>query len=161
MARNDIVCATPLPYGVVRRHVVASGAAASIKAGEPVMKTLGAAGVVIATTSKPVVATDFFVGIAVSDSTDTASADGYVDVREIDVRDTWSIAPKLSTDFNTQAKYAALVGDRNTLDLTSSTWTINNADGSTSGCVTQFLNDINVYPGRVLFSFRMGASYLV
>lgn len=161
MARNDIVCATPIPYGIVRRHQVNSGAAASIKAGEPVAKTLGNNFVAALATNKPVVATDFLVGIAVSDSTDTASLVGYVDVREIDVRDTWSIAPKVAATWNTQTLYNALVGFRVLLDLTTSTWTILAADGATSGCVVQFLNDINIYPGRVLFSFRMGTSYLV
>ncbi len=160
MSRNDIVCATPLPYGIVRRHQVNLGAAASIKAGEPVAKTLGNNFVAALATNKPVVATDFLCGIAVSDSTDTVTAVGYVDVREIDIRDTWSIAPKVAATWNTQALYNALVGFRVLLDLTGGAFTMLAADGATSGCVVQFLNDINVYPGRVLFSFRNGVSYL-
>lgn len=161
MARNDIVLASPVRHGVVRRHVVAAGAATTILAGEPVMKTLGSAAVIPATNNKPVVATDFFVGIAMSDSTDTVAAAGYVDVCEIDPRDVWSIKPKVAATWDTQAEYDALVGDRVLLDLTTASWTILATDGATSGCVIQPLNDINVFPGRVLFSFRAGVSYLV
>lgn len=46
--------ATPERNGVVRRHQVASGSAASIKAGEPVLKSLGSQYVAIMTTNKPV-----------------------------------------------------------------------------------------------------------
>lgn len=160
MSRNDIVLATPERFGTVRRHQVIAGAASTIKAGEPVMKTLGAAGVVIATTNKPVVATDFFVGIAAADSTDTVLLDGYVDVVSIDRRDTWSIAPKSTTAYATQSAYNALVGDRNLLDLTASAWTILASDGATSGCVIQNLFDIQTRTGQVLFSFREGVDYL-
>lgn len=152
--------ATPERNGVVRRHQVASGSAASIKAGEPVLKTLGSQYVAIMTTNKPVVATDFMAGIAASDSTDTASADGYVDVIEIDSRDEWFIAPKVAATWDTQSEYNALVGDRVLLDLTAGSWTILAADGATSGCVIRD-NDVVVNPGKVKFAFRNGVSYLV
>jgi hypothetical protein len=159
MARNDITMATPERHGVVRRHQVAAGSAASIKAGEPVLKTLGSQYVAICTTNKPVVATDFLAGIAASDSTDTASADGYVDVIEIDSRDEWFIAPKVAATFDTQAEYDALVGDRVLLDLTAGSWTILASDGATSGCVIRD-NNVVVNPGKVKFAFRNGVSYL-
>ncbi len=165
MSRNDITRATPHCYGVVRRCQVASGAAASIKAGEPVAKTLGAATVALAGTNTPVVATDFYVGIAASDSTDTASAAGTVDVIEIDSRDSWLISPKVAATYGVgatpvQATYSALVGDRNLLDLTASAWTILASDGATSGCVI-LDSDVNVNLGKVKFAFRNGVSHLV
>ncbi len=164
MSRNDITLATPERHGVVRRHQVASGSAASIKAGEPVIKTLGAATVALAATNQPTVATDFFVGIAASDSTDTASAAGTVDVVEIDPRDEWLISPKVAATYGVgatpvQATYNALVGDRNLLDLTSSAWTILASDGSTYGCVIRD-SDVRLVPGKVRFAFRAGVSYL-
>lgn len=159
MARNDITAATPQRFGVVRRHQVASGSAASIKAGEPVLKTLGSRYVAIATTNMPTVGTDYFVGVAASDSTDTASAAGYVDVIEIDSRDEWFIAPKVAATFDTQSEYDALVGDRVLLDLTGGSWTILAADGATYGCVIRD-NNVVVNPGKVKFAFRNGVSYL-
>ena len=159
MARNDIVLATPERWGVVRRHAVAAGAATSIKAGEPVLKALGSAYVAIATTNKPVVGTSYFAGIAASDSTDTVAADGYVDVVELDCRDTWMIAPKVAATWDTQSEYDALVGDRVLLDLTAGSWTILAADGATSGCVIMPM-DVATNPGKVKFAFRSGAGYL-
>ena len=165
MSRNDITMATPERYGVVRRHQVAAGGLTTIKAGEPVLKSLGSAVVAIASTNTPVVATDFWAGIAASDSTDTVAAAGYVDVIEIDSRDDWFISPKVAATFGlgstpVQATYNALVGDRVLLDLTSSAWTILAADGATYGCVIQN-SDVNVNFGKVKFSFRNGVSYLV
>jgi hypothetical protein len=161
MARNDIVLASPQRHGVVRRHAVAAGVLTSIKAGEPVLKTLGAATVAIATTGMPTVATDFFVGIAASDSTDTVAAAGYVDVVEVDPRDVWSIQPAVAATWDTQTEYDALVGDRDLLAVDGSgNWTLTSGDGATYGCVIQPANILQ-FPGRVLFSFRAGVSYLV
>ena len=159
MALNDIVLAVPERYGVVQRHAVAAGAAASIKAGEPVMKTLGSPYVVIATTNKPVVASSNFVGIAAANSTDTVAADGYVDVVVVDSRDTWVVAPKVAATWDTQTEYDALVGDRVLLDLTTGTWTILAADSVNNGCVVMPI-DVATNPGKVKFAFRAGASYI-
>lgn len=141
------------------KYVVASGTAASIKAGEPVLKALGAAVVTAMATNKPVVATDYLAGIAASTSTETATAAGTVEVYRLAPGVVYLIDPKVAATFDTQAEYDALVGARVLLDLTSTKWTILAADGATYGCVIMPL-DIAKHPGKVAFSFRAGCSYL-
>lgn len=141
------------------KHVVAAGAAASINAGEPVLKALGDVGVTKMVTNKPVVATDFVAGIALTTSTDTASADGEVMVQPLLPGQIWLIRPKVAATFDTQSEYNALVGDRVLIDVTAGASTILAADGATSGCVIEWL-DVSKHPGWVAISFRNGCSYL-
>lgn len=140
-------------------YAVASGTSGSVVAGTPVLKALGGAAVSAATTNMPVVATDFFAGVAATTSTETSGAAGTVAVTKMVPGTTWLIAPKVAATWDTQAEYDALVGDRVLLDLTSSTWTILATDGATSGCVVMPL-DIAKFPGKVRFAFRNGVSYL-
>lgn len=143
---------SPMPFAV------AAGAVGSIKAGEPVAKALGAAVVTAAATNTPVVATDFFAGIAMDTSTDTVAAAGVVNVMPLVPGTIYLIAPKVAATWDTQAEYDALVGDRVLLDLTAGTYTILATDGATSGCVVEPL-DIKKYPGKVAFSFRAAVNY--
>lgn len=110
-------------------------------------------------TNKPVVATDYLLGVASTTSTNTASAAGYVEAVPVSSSDVWLISPNDATAFDTQAEYDALVGKRVLIDLTSSKYTILAADGATYGCVIQPL-DITRYPGKVAFSFRAGVNTL-
>ena len=110
-------------------------------------------------TNKPVVATDFLLGVATTTSTNTAAAAGTVQVRAVDSSDVWLTTPNVAASFDTQAEYDALVGDRVLFDLTSSKYTILATDGATYGCVIQPL-DISIYPGKVAFSFRSGVNTL-
>jgi hypothetical protein len=158
MAKGDIT----LLYGkgeAVREYVVASGSAASINPGEPIVKALGGVAVTPMATNKPVVATDYLAGISASTSTDTAAADGVVSVIRLEPDQTWLISPNDTTAFDTQTEYDALVGDRVLIDLTGGSYTILAADGATYGCVIEPL-DIAEHPGKVAFSFRNGVSYL-
>ncbi len=141
-----------------RKFNVAAGATA-ILAGEPVAKDLGAAIVTAMATNKPVVATDFLAGIAATNSTQTASVDGSVNVYPLVPGVVYMMKPKVAATFDTQAEYDALVGDRVLIDLTGGSYTILASDGSTSGCVIEAL-DVAKYPGKVAFSFRNGVSYL-
>lgn len=141
-----------------RRYNVASGATA-INAGEPVARALGATSVTAAATNTPVVATDFYAGVALTNSTQTASANGVVDVMPIVMGTTYLIKPKVAATFATQIAYNDLVGKRVLIDLTSSSYTILAADGATSGCVIMPL-DIAKYPGMVAFAFRNAVSDL-
>lgn len=140
-------------------YAVASGTTASIPAGTPVSKPLGAAAVAAAATNTPVVATDFYAGIASTTSTETASAAGTVRVTKMAPGMSWLVAPKVAATWDTQAEYDALVGDRVLLDLTTGTWTILAADGATYGCVIMPL-DIAKFPGKVRFAFRNAVNYL-
>lgn len=140
-------------------YTVDSGSTASITAGTPVSKALGNAFVTAATTNKPVVATDFFAGIAATTSDETTTVAGSVRVTRLDPNLTYQIAPKVAATFDSQAKYNALVGARVLLDLTSSTWTILASDSATSGCVIMPLNILK-HPNSVRFAFRSGVNYL-
>lgn len=133
-----------------------------INAGEPVAIALGnSTGNVVtaAATNTPVVATDFYVGIAATTSNQTASLAGGLRVTKFDGNVTYLIAPKVAATWDTQAEYDALVSARVLLDLTSSTYTILAADGSTHGCVVMPL-EVLKYPGKVRFAFRNGVNYL-
>jgi hypothetical protein len=133
--------------------------ATTINPGEPVAKALASRYVTAMATNKPVVATDYLAGISMSTSTQTAGADGGVDVMFIDKSLVFLISPKVAATWDTQTEYDALVGKRVLIDLTGGSYTILAADGATYGCVIQPL-DINKYPGKVAFSFRDGVNYL-
>lgn len=145
-----------------RRHAVAAGAAASIKAGELVLKALGSASVVVWTasnTAKPVVGTDYLAGLSTSTSTDTASAVGVVDIMPITQDMVFLIDAEVAATWNTQSEYDALVGDRVLLKTTAAgKQTILAADGATQGLVIEPM-DVTLYPGKVAFSVRAGAIY--
>lgn len=145
-----------------RQHAVASGAAATIKAGRLVLKSLGSASVVawdVSNTAKPVVATDFLAGLAMTDSTDTASAAGTVQIQAITPGVVYLGNPDTAATWNTQAKYDALVGDRVLVSTTSAgVQTILASDSATSGLVVEPL-DISKYPVKVAFSLRQALSY--
>lgn len=147
---------TPLPS---RIQQVASGTAASINAGEPVSKALGASVVATMATNKPVVGTDYLAGIATTTSTETASAAGTVDVTPISNAYIWLISPKVPASWDTQAEYNALVGARVLLDKTGGVYTILATDSANNGCVVENLN-VATNPGKVAFTFRGGLSYL-
>lgn len=133
-----------------------------INPGEPVAKALGnSTGNVVtaAATNTPVVATDFYAGIAASTSTQTASAAGTVRVIKFTENNSFLIKPKVTATWDTQTEYDALVGARVLIDLTAGTYTLLASDGATSGCVVMPL-DITKYPGVVRFNFRNGVNYL-
>lgn len=165
MALGDIQFLADAQFGAVgsRPHSVASGAVATINAGELVLKTLGSAFVVAwgNTAAKPVVGTDFLAGVSTSTSTDTASANGTVEIMPIDPKMVFLVSPNAPTSWDTQAEYDALVGDRVLLSSSSvgGAQTLLAADGSTNGLVVQPL-DIQKYPGKVAFSIRAGAFYM-
>lgn len=161
MALGDITLYDSAAFGYPGdiQYAVASGAAASINAGEPVTKALGGVAVSAMTTNKPVVATDFLAGIAATTSTDTVAAAGTVQVMKLTNGISFLISPKVAASWDTQAEYDALVGARVLIDLTTSSYTILATDGATNGCVIMPL-DISRYPGKVRFAFRNGVNYL-
>lgn len=138
-------------------YFVASGAAASINAGEPVQKLAGAAGVTPLLTNSPTT-TNRIVGVSTSISTDTVAASGLVTVIPANDTQVWMIAPKVLTTWNTQAKYNALVGSRVLIDLTAGVYTILAVDGASNGCIVEYL-DIARYPGQVAFSWSQVCDY--
>ncbi len=139
------------------KYYVASGAAASINAGEPVEKLAGVAGVIPAATNFPTT-TLRVVGVAASVSTDTVAASGLVDVIPASPGQIWLIAPKVAATWNTQAKYNALIGARVLIDLTAGVYSILASDGASNGCIVEYL-DIARYPGMVAFSWSPLCDY--
>lgn len=160
MALGDITILKEGAFGGVgSRKFVVGTSATTIKAGEPVAKALGGFVVTPMATNSPQVGTHYIVGIAATTSTNTASAEGTVEVWPDVPGMVYLIAPNVAASFDTQSEYDALVGDRVLIDLTSSSYTILATDAAGNGCVIEPL-DVAKYPGKVAFSFRRGANYL-
>lgn len=138
---------------------VALGATA-INAGEPVAITLGATNVTTPVVTSGVVATDFYVGVAQTTSTATATLNGSLEVLPLNSETVYLVNPKTAATWNTQTKYDDLVGKRMTVDCTLGVYTLNATDNSANGAVVQAL-DIAKYPGKVAVCFRKGLSNLV
>ena len=129
MALNDVKIVSGAYK--VQKFQVAAGAVGSIKAGEPVKKTgVGSPYVILLADGDPEYGTDIFIGIAMNTSTDTAGADGTVDVAIV-VPGITVMRCKATTAANvdTQAEIDALVGDTVSMDLTSTTFTIDENEG--------------------------------
>ena len=141
-----------------KKYNVAAGATA-ILAGEPVAHVLGAAVVTQMATNKPVVGTDFMAGIATSNSTQTATVAGTVDVLPLQPGVQYLVSAKVPATWATQALYNALVGSRVLIDLTTGTFTALAADAATNGAVVVNL-DVSRYPGKVAVAFRNAVSDL-
>jgi hypothetical protein len=129
--------------------------------GEPVIhNALGDVVVVKMATNSPIVATHFLDGIASTLSTNSAALAGKVDVVPVNADDIWLIRPNVAGDWDTQAKYDAIVGKRVLIDLSAGgAYTLLSADDPTYGCVVQPL-DITKYPNWVAISFRKATNYL-
>lgn len=165
MSTGDIQFYTESSFGnpgTVRYTVQASpNGPNQINAGEPVIASTAVTATIVGfmPTSKPLLGTDFVVGVSQSQSTDTTALDGVVDVYSniFNEETSFLISPKTAATWNTQTKYNALVGARVTLDRTSGAYTINATDAAGNGCVILPL-EIAKYPGKVRFAFRKGAS---
>lgn len=159
MAKGDIqpFDSASFSNGSAIQYYVASGANASINAGEPVQKIAGVAGVTPLLTNSPTT-TNRIVGVATAASSDTTSVSGTVPAIPANDTQIWMIAPKVAATWNTQAKYNALVGARVLIDLTGGVYTILAADGASNGCIVEYL-DISKYPGQVAFSWSEVCDY--
>jgi hypothetical protein len=165
--------------GDVNYAVATSATVPQILSGEPVAKSLGTATVSAMASAKPLVGTDYLVGVAATTSTEGTSGTAYgaVSVIPIDADVTYLISTlATSTYFGayatgtsgnpSQTVYDLTVGSRVTLARTGGvgatqlggTYTINSTDSSNQGCVVEEL-DISKYPGKVRFSFRKALSY--
>ena len=134
MSRNDIKIVEPKDVSS-RQFLVqdrTSSSSTQILAGEPVKQAAdGSPYVIKLATGDPEIGTDLFIGIAVNDSTETASADGVVQVAVV-VPGVTLLEAKATTPANidTQAKINALIGDCVCYDLTSTTFTIDENEGN-------------------------------
>lgn len=169
MAQGDLVLRDQnVAMGTgARLQNVAAGTA--ILAGEPVWKVaLGQASVQPAPTNFPDASAHLMVGIAATNSTNTSTAAGSVNVTPVSSDLVYLISPSDTTAWDTQAEYDALVGDRvliqNSATVTSTpgnsgSYTLLASDSANNGCVVQAL-DISKYPGKVAIAFRDSCNYL-
>jgi len=130
---------------VVEKDVKA-GASESIKAGEPVIVDSGNAGYVKAPGAN-VTSSDVVVGFALSNSTDTASADGTVAVAIVSAGNLFRGKAKTKSSL-AQAKK----GTKVVLDYTSSTYTV---DESTTTAGLALIVDYNSTTGDVDFQIDL------
>lgn len=116
-------------------RLVESGGAATIDRGAPTKE--GSNGAVAIMVDGDGTTSQRFSGIAKSVSTDTAAANGYVDVILPTPGLVYVGSPKVAGAADTQAEIDALGGKRVVFDLTSSAWTIDSAaaDGANNGVV--------------------------
>lgn len=158
MAKGDITARNSFNDNAGVQYRVAPSAN-TIKSGEPVARALGGIVVTAAPNNFPIVGTTYIAGIAITDSTNTATSTGIVSVVPADLNQVY-LANTSGTPF-TQATYDANVGKRVLLTLSGGAYTISTTvgDTTTSGLVIAPLN-VTQYPGKVAFRIRMAASDL-
>ena len=152
-----------------RLYNVAAGT--PIYAGEPVqIRAVGGIVVEPNLTNTPVCSTTagvegLFVGIATTNSTNTATAAGTVYVMPTNSGITYVGNPDVAASWDTQAEYDALVGKRvllkNSVTVgatpTGGTYTVLASDSANNGCTVQAMNILE-HPGKVAIAFRTGTS---
>lgn len=116
------------------RYTVDAGTPITVKAGEPTkLGGTAATNVILLVDGDLTIATDQpFTGVAVIDSTETASAAGYVDCYTPLVNLLYEIKAKTASLANTQALVDAFIGEAQVMDLTSSVFTMDTAGGNAS-----------------------------
>lgn len=160
MAKNDIRIHDRAGYACVPTWTWQTEAAATaILAGEPVkLKSAGSPYVIPLADSEPVIGTTTqVIGIAATDSTQTATANGTIEVYMPLPGVVYAAKATTLANVDTKAELDALVGDRVEIDLTGSTYTLdeNAADGVTGGC--QIVGG-DYTQGEVYFILRSAAT---
>jgi len=173
MALGDLTILEPNNMGGRGGRLYNVAAGTAILAGEPVQnRAVGAVVVQPSLTSTPVVGTSgvegLFVGVATTNSTNTLTAAGTVNVLPIQSDITYLISPATAASWDTQAEYDALVGKRvllqnsatiGTSQLNAGTYSVLASDSAANGVVIQAM-DITDNPGKVAIAFRTRTSNL-
>lgn len=176
MALGDFQIFEPTNVGGRGGRLYNVAAGTPILAGEPVTNVaVGDVAVVpLFGSSKPVVGTSgvegLFVGIATTNSTNTTTAAGTVNVLPVNSGITYLANPATAASWDTQAEYDALVGKRVLIqngaylmtlaaNTNSGTYSILASDSAANGVVVQAMN-INNNPGKVAVAFRTRTSNL-
>ena len=135
MAKNDIKIAGGAFNSVPTYRWQTEAAATAILAGEPLkIKAAGSPYAIPIADADLTLGTDVeFLGIAASDSTQTASADGFVDVYMPLPGVIYEAKAKTAASVDTQSEINALCGDRKIFDLTSSVFTVDEAAADAVG----------------------------
>lgn len=148
------------------RTLYVAATATLINAGEPVVMVAGASSVTKGATNMVTLASPYVplsvtgtgvVGIAETTSTNTASAQGTVNVLPVTSQTTYLINANSAGAISTQALYDSFVGDRVLIDFTSSIYTLLTTDSALNGCIIVPL-DTAKYPGKIAFQFRDGVA---
>jgi len=124
--------------------------ATAINAGEPVLianrnTSVIDPYVIVLIDGKPLVGTDYFIGIAANAGSHTASADGTVDVYLDCPGMVYAAKAKTTTTFNTTAKINDFLFYRVVFDLTSSTYTLDNTTTAATAGLQIWGGDPNTY----------------
>lgn len=157
MAKNNILIKDSAGHNVVptRRYRTEAGATA-ILAGEPVKLKAAASGYVIPlATAEPVIGTTTaVVGITASASTQTASADGFVDVYIPLPGVIYRSGVKTLASSDTDVEILSKLNDRTTFSLVSGVYTVDNttADDATAGLVIQDMDPSGTCDFQIRFS---------
>jgi len=131
-----------------------------INPGEPTKIGSGRNYAIVLADAEPVIGTTSdVIGIAQSTSTQTASADGVVEVYLPLPGVIYEVKAKTASNVDTQAKIDALVGKRVLFDLTSSVFTVDTstADGATNGVA---IVGGNVDNASVFVQLRTSGTYI-
>ena len=132
MAKNDVRVRDTGGLNVVPTRTYQTEAAATdILAGEPVkLKAAGSPYVIPLATGEPVIGTTTqIVGIAKSDSTHTAAADGTIEVYLPQTGVVYECAATTAGNADTEAKIKALENDRVAFDLSGGVYTVDENEG--------------------------------
>lgn len=162
MSRNDIRIVDIGGYNVApTRKFLTEAAATAILQGEPVkFKALGSRYVIPLADADGVIGTMTpIVGVAASDSTQTASADGFVEVYLPLPGIVYEIKAKSTTAADTQSEIDALTLDRAIIDLTSSAYTLD-ATGTDVATAPFVIVGGNPDRNSLYFTIRAGATFL-
>ena len=139
------------------RWVVASGQTDLVEAGEPTKQNAaGDENVILLVDADLTVATDQpMAGVSVANSTETASAAGYVDVYTPGMWLLYEILALTTATADTQSEIDALIGDAYIIDLTSSAFTMDTAAPAATGAFIITGGDPDV--SSVFFRIRLDA----
>lgn len=184
---NDFIPLNETAFGMIGtlKFTVAANASANgsgtsyvaaFRSGEPVRSAgITATPLYTTTTSgatRPVVATDYLIGVAASTSTETAALAGTVEVVPLTSDIVWLVSPTTDATWDTQSEYDALVGTSMLIDLgigqynsqsnsyptfSAGKYSISGSGASTYGMLVMPL-DVAKYPTKVAVKFRQGLS---
>ncbi len=170
MAKNDFQLLWPTPNNLPPTHpyLVIPGTTSSINVGEFVIKPVGtgssnyAKAFTASVSTQPLVGSDWIAGFAMSTSTETTTATGFVEVMDLVPGIVFLGNPAAPTSWDTQAEYNLLVGARVLIQNSSGVMTVLATDAWTAaaknGLIVQYI-DITQYPAKVAFSLNNMLSY--
>lgn len=167
MAKNDIKIVSTggyldVPVFVHKVQDTTSSSSTQILAGEPVKISGAESGnyVLKLATGDPEIGTDIVVGIAKSNSTETSTADGTVDVYMPLPGVVYRCDATTAGNIDTEAEALLLRFDTVTFDLTSTTYTVDEDEGSDENVHGLRMLDFDVDKGTVDFIIKEGATML-